>query len=486
MKKNIALLLGLLLITCGSVLSKNLQAHLSYATFYSPEEGPYIETYLSINPKSVRYQQTEDGMYQATVNVTIMFKQNETVAAFEKYELNSPKLSDTTDIKVQFLDQKRFLLKNGEYSFDIILSDKNDDKDPYVITEPIAVNYKSDSISFSDVQLVDKYKKTSEKSVLTKSGYDLIPYPANYFPENKNNLIFYAELYNTAEALGTETPFLLKYYIRNTNNKKILENFVRIRRMESKPVHIVFHDFDISKLPSGNYNLIVEALDKENKTVARRTSFFQRSNPDIKLHASDLANVSTGNTFVSAFKNKDSLIKKINMLTPIATELEKSFIYGDLQGKQLEVLQRYFYTFWSERSKLNPEKKWQDYHMKVKIADKKFGTMVKEGYETDRGRVYLKYGPPNTISESHNDPTAYPYEIWHYYSTEKRRDSKFVFYTHDLVTNAYELVHSNVPGEITNRKWRIVVYGRGQQGENVDDEDIRDIWGQDDDWDIPY
>ena len=123
---NITILLGLLLMTCGSVFSKNLQAHLSYATFYSPEEGPYIETYLSINPKSVRYQQTEDGKYQATVNVTMMFKQNETVAAFEKYELNSPKLSDTTNIKVQFLDQKRFLLQNGEYSFDIILSDKND------------------------------------------------------------------------------------------------------------------------------------------------------------------------------------------------------------------------------------------------------------------------------------------------------------------------------------------------------------------------
>ncbi len=486
MKKNILLLAGILLMTYGSVLSKNLQAHLSYATFYSPEKGPYIETYLSINPESVYYSKTESGNYQATVNITLMFKQNETVAAFEKYELNSPTLSDTNNINVQFLDQKRFLLKNGNYSFDIILSDKHSDQDPYVITEPISINYKSDSISFSDVQYIDKYEKTEEENILTKSGYDLIPYPANYLPDNKTHLIFYSELYNTQKVLGKETPFLLKYYIRNTNNQKILENYVRIRRLESKPIHIIFHDFDISRLPSGNYHLKLEAYNKENKLLASYASFFQRSNPDIKLKSSDLADVAIGNTFASKYTNKDSLIQNIKTLKPIATALEKSFIHGDMQGKDLEVLQRYFYTFWSERSQLNPEQKWKDYLQQTRIADEKFATMVKEGYETDRGRVFLKYGSPNTISESHNDPSAYPYEIWHYYSTDKRRDSKFVFYTRDLVTNAYELVHSNVPGEITNRKWRIVVYGRGQQGENVDDEDIPDIWGQDDDWDIPY
>ncbi|MDZ7774621.1 MAG: hypothetical protein U5L09_02900 [Bacteroidales bacterium] len=71
----------------------------------------------------------------------------------------------------------------------------------------------------------------------------------------------------------------------------------------------------------------------------------------------------------------------------------------------------------------------------------------------------------------------YPHEIWQYYETDRHRDSKFVFYANDIVTNDFQLVHSNVPGEVKNRKWQIVVYGRTTSGSNVDTEEYPDLWG---------
>lgn len=485
MKKLLLLVTGIILTGSLGLQAKNLQAHLSYASFYSMEEGPYIETYLSINPESVNYVKTPDGKFQATVKVTLMFKQGENVAAFDKYELNSPKLNDTSNIQVQFLDQKRFLLGAGDYNFDLVISDKNSSNEPYTVSEPVTIDYNTNKIGFSDIQMVDSYKKSSKETILTKSGYDLVPYPSNYFPGNKENFTFYAELYNTGKVLGQGEPFLLKYYLENINRKNTLENFVRIRRMETSPVHIVFHDFDISGLPSGNYNLKLEVYNKENKLVASKSTFFQRSNPDIKMSAEDLADVNTASTFVNKYNDQQKLANHIRSLEPIATQLEKTFIYGNLMEKEPEVLKKFFYNFWFERNKMQPEKQWTEYKMHADLADKRFGTHVKEGYETDRGRIFLKYGKPNSISRSYNEPHAYPYEIWHYYSLGKQRDGKFVFYTHDLVTNDFELLHSNVRGEIQNRKWQIVV-NRGQAGENVDQENVRDIWGSEDYWDIPY
>lgn len=488
MKKILLLLLGGMMLTGSELVqAKTMQAHLSYASFYSMEEGPYIETYLSINPERVNYIKMPDGKFQATVKVTMMFKQGENVAAFDKYVLNSPKLDDTSKINVQFIDQKRFLLDNGDYNFVLVISDKHSSNEPYTVSEPVTIDYSTDKTGFSDIQLVDNYKKSNKENILTKSGYDLVPYPSNYFPGNKENFTFYAELYNTGKVLGKGEPFLLKYFLENAKSKKTLESFVRIRRMEANPVHIVFHNFDISELPSGNYNITLQVYNKKNQLVASKSTFFQRSNPDIKMSKEDLADISISSTFVDKYQDEKQLEEYIRSLEPIATQLEKTFIHSNLTTKNPEVLKKFFYSFWMERNKMQPEKQWKQYKMRADLADERFGTHVKEGYETDRGRIFLKYGKPNSISRSYNEPQAYPYEIWHYYSVGKQRNGKFVFYTHDIVTNDFELVHSNVQGEIQNRKWQIVVLVRGHGGNNVDQENVRDIWGtQKDYWDIPY
>jgi len=83
---------------------------------------------------------------------------------------------------------------------------------------------------------------------------------------------------------------------------------------------------------------------------------------------------------------------------------------------------------------------------------------MREGYLTDRGRVYLEYGPPNSISESSSSQLAYPYQIWHYYQlTKSQQNKKFVFFNRTGALNEYELIHSNALGEPQNPKWREII-----------------------------
>ena len=486
--KKITTFLAAIMLIVSFANAQGLQAHLSYATFFSEEEGAFVETYISVNPNSIKYEQVDNGKYRGAVQVTLMFKQGEKVTAFDKYLLQSPLVDDTVaNIPERLLDQKRFMLPSGDYDFTIKIADQNTDREPYVASEPVTVNYQEDKIAFSDMQMIDSYKKTSQENILTKNGYDLVPYPADFYPENKKEIMFYSELYNTEEVLSKNGMFLLKYYLQPAYTQQPMENYVRIRRMETRPVNIFFHKFNIEELPSGNYQLVMEVFNKQNELLASKNTFFQRSNPSIQADPLALTDEDVEKSFASSIKDKQVLKDYIKALNPVATASEKQFIYGDLNSHDLSTLQAFLYRFWLQRHPANTENAWQQYKEKIKTVQKEFKTIVKEGYEEDRGEIFLKYGPPNTVARSYNEPNAYPYETWHYYETDRHRDSKFVFYANDIVTNDFQLVHSNVPGEVKNRKWQIVVYGRNTKGSNVDTEGYPDLWGSKQEYyDNPY
>ena len=42
--------------------------------------------------------------------------------------------------------------------------------------------------------------------------------------------------------------------------------------------------------------------------------------------------------------------------------------------------------------------------------------MMKDGYRTDRGRVYLIYGEPDQIDRFPSETNMKPYEVWYYNS----------------------------------------------------------------------
>jgi hypothetical protein len=89
-----------------------------------------------------------------------------------------------------------------------------------------------------------------------------------------------------------------------------------------------------------------------------------------------------------------------------------------------------------------------------------FSTTINKGYLTERGRVFLRYGAPNSISQRHNEPSAYPYEIWYYYKLNAQTKVKFVFYSDDIVTNDFRLLHADLRGEIQNRQWEMILFSR--------------------------
>ncbi len=467
-KRFIKILIIFLLFFSYSSGAKNLNGFLSYATFYSPTDGPYVETYLSIVGNSVNYLKLENGLFQGTIEVTMIFRNDDEIVDFSKYEVLSPEVKDTSNINSSFIDQQRFLLPNGDYNFEIIISDKNETKEPYITTEPIVVNFPSDSISLSDIQLVKSFSKTDKSNILTKSGFDLVPNVYNFYPSSIHEITFYSEVYNADKLFGKDNPFLVSYFIESFNTGAKINFLQKFKRDKASPVKVVFNKFDISRLPTGDYSLVVEVRDRENELYASKKIFFQRSNPNIEFEVSDISDIIVQNTFASRITNKDTLAECIRSLGPISSQFESSFADNLMNDVDLITMQQFFYNFWLTRNETNPEEAWKKYAIEVRKVNQAFSTQIHKGYETDRGRVYLRYGPPNQIADSHHEPSAYPYEIWHYYVLGTQRNKKFVFATQDLVTNNFILIHSDALGELSNYRWQYELNKRDFEPNDLD------------------
>jgi GWxTD domain-containing protein len=486
-KSRIFLVIILISLFAGSGEAKNLWAFLTYSTFNSPE-GPYIETYLTVAGNSVKYIKKDNGKFQATVNILMTFKQGNEIKAFKKYELNSPEIEDTLKNNFEFLDEQRYSVPNGTYDFELQISDKNNEKKPAPFTQSVAVDFPENIPSISGIQLVQSYTKSETSKIITKSGYDLVPYVYNFYPQKDSRLILYCELYNLNKALGEDSKFILSYFIESFENNLKLNDYARIKKETAKSVNVLLSEFSIENLATGNYNLVVEARNQQNEVIASRKLFFQRSNPNAKLSFTEMLSTSATNTFADKITSLDSIREFISCLFPISTGIEKAYVKDVKKSTDLPSLQQYFYGFWVRRDGNNPQRAWLAYRAEVEKANYNFKTPVKKGYQTDRGRIYLEYGPPNVRSQQYSEPASYPYEIWQYYTlNNNQRNRKFVFYSPDMVSSDFFLLHSDAQGEFNNPQWRIDLLNRVTSPQDLNKTETINSWGgfSKDYWELP-
>lgn len=477
------------LVFSNGLIASNVTAYLTYATFTSPAKGPYIETYISVIGNSLKFIKNSNGKFQGAVDISVAFKQNGEIKNAQKYSLSSPETTDTSKGNPNFIDQQRYSIANGTYEMELTISDKNKPKEkPFVTTLAVTINFPDAIMAISTIQLLESYTKSTAPSIITKSGYDLMPYVANYFPENIGRIKFYAEMYQAKKILGDGEKFIVSYYLEAYESKEKLSDYSGFNKQVASDVNILLSEFNIESLPSGNYNLVVEVRDKENKIQALQKCFIQRTNKEATLSFDDIKTITVSTTFVSNYKNIDSMSYYIKSLRPISNSSEIQFSENQLKGKDLELMQQYFYNFWKSRNAVTPEITWLEYYKEVMKVNKEFGTYGLKGFDSDRGRVYLQYGPPDQRSNYTTDPSALPHEIWEYYTLvdkskaltnpdNRQSNKKFVFYNPDLVTNKYELIHSEARGEINNTRWRLLVFKRTTQSSDLDNESVPDNYG---------
>lgn len=450
---------------------KKLQPLFNYAVFQTATGNAYLETYIQIMGPSVRYQPVEGGKYQGSVSVTMTIKRGDSVFYADRILLKSPVISDTTSEAVNFFHQDRISLANGKYELYVAMSDAETPTKIFDIPVPLLIDQNREELSISDINVLDGYQKTTEPNIMTKGGYDLyvnVPYGEYFCPQNVDKLTFYAEIYNVDEALNDAA--LLQYYLESSKTKFMVESSKRVQKLKPKAVQPLLANMPIADLPSGEFNLVLEVYNRANELMTQKKMLFVRENPVAQVELASAAMLDTRGTFVEQYTDIQQLDYYIRSLGPISEPSDLRAGKTVLENQELDEMQRYLLGFWMNEDYYEAEEAWQKYLVEVRAAEEMFGSRQKPGFATERGRVFLRYGRPANVESADFEPSAYPYQIWQYYTAKRSSQSNliFVFVNEAIALDEYILIHSTARGEPYNEQWRARVTRRNNPTSDFD------------------
>ena len=450
----------------GSVIGQNavkLTAYVDQKTYFSPESGSYAELHFQYVGNTIHYKGVEGGL-QANISVSVFIENafGDTVHR-DAYVLESPVMRDS--IIEDFFDLQRVALVPGKYVVNISLQDIVSLADPLIGKVDVQVPNYSGKPALSDIMIAEVAVPTAATPTLfSKSGYDILPRISNFYPAELTNMPFYVEVYNSE--LIIDSIFALRQKIVSTTTNKEMDSYTRYTKLQKDHVVPVLRKLDISKLPSGSYRLELSIVDPKNEQHGTSASYyFERINELEQF--TDVATIVLDPSFQASITD-DSLEYYLGSLIPIARPAEAKNIISTIKAGDKEMARKHIQQFWLQTSGTNASNAWLDYKKQVQLVERLYSSNFQAGYETDRGRVYLQYGPPNSLIVKENSPSEYPYEIWHYYKIKVYSNKRFIFYNPDLVNNGYRLLHSDLIGEQQNLRWQQVLSKRNNPNQNMD------------------
>ena len=455
--KRLSLLVSLLL-TAGQLLA--MRVTFDYRVFHAPEIGPYAEFVTSFDASTFQHRSLDSGYVQANAELMLVLSAGGKIIDARKVLVDGPQIKGLD--RADFLSIERFTVPSGSYSLELEVRDLNAaDGKVEKLSQEIEIAVPTAGIFLSDVELVSAYRPSSEDNAFSKSGYDLIPYVSNYYGTSLNSLIFYAEIYRTDSVFGDGNAFVSSICIVNLKDNSV-EFCKRMKKEKAARVVPMLQTLDITDVPAGQYLLRIEVRNRENVVVAVREREFSRNKIAelIEPEAQTVSPEQVSLSFASQFTVADSLREIILYHLPIAKDVDRDIIDRQIPKADLTTMQGFLYTFWWKRNPENPEAAFREYEKNIRIVKDNFETRIKRGWQTDRGRVYLQYGKPNTRIVRHNEVDYWPFEIWHYYETDNNlHNRRFLFYDTTLMGDL-ELLHSDVPGEVKNFNWKDMVRSR--------------------------
>ncbi|MBQ9637967.1 MAG: GWxTD domain-containing protein [Bacteroidales bacterium] len=474
---------------------KHLTAMFDYATFCLEGHKPYLETYLNFDAWNLHFAASADGQYRAHVEVVYMVSHGDSTVHLKKYILNSPAIGDTTQTAFNFMDVQRVAVANGTYTVSLQLRDTLSNDAPVVMTQNVQVDYDRVKLQLSSIQLMSRVEPTTSDNILSRYGYDMEPYVNDFLPEQVKTLHCYYEIYNVNHLVFRQ-KFLTVAYIEERESGQRVDNLSQSAVQQGSSIVPVVTSFDISQLPSGNYNLVVEVRNKKNELLISGRVPFQRSNPSVAT-----ASPSTvGFSFAALITDENQLNDYLRALYPIASsaENEQAMALSRQIGK-LKEKQTFLYTFWTARSPLNAEQKWNEYRKRIDYVIARFGYPRTPGYNTDRGRVYLQYGAPDYVRDEKNFVSALrlgsgtasqqavsgeisnslghihylPYQLWRYNQLPGDDPTRVFIFWDQFRSGYYTLLNSNAKGEQIDPYWE-----RRLSQLQLSDEDVGEVGEQ--------
>ncbi len=346
-----------------------------------------VDVYVQIPYDALQFVKKND-MYVSKYEVTVNFLTDDNASVSEKVwteEVRVP-LFDFTESKKAFsLTQRSVNVTPGVYTLRSQVRDNESKKVSHTIRKIIVGNYAKQTISLSDIMLVNRIASDGEKR-------SIAPNVSGNIGENNSSFSVFFEVYSNRPSDSLE----MSYTIVDNKGKQLL-NRSQAYRAHGNRSQIIMR-FDSTKYSTGSYMLSVEGrslLDGGDEIPALKQKTFVVRWGNMPISISDL----------------DLAIKQMRY---IAKENEYETVNEAKTDAERRVL---FDEFWKKRDP-NPNTKrneyMEEYYSRVEYANEHF-SHYQAGWKTDMGMVFILFGSPNNVERHPFDIDSKPYEVWAYY-----------------------------------------------------------------------
>ncbi len=382
-------------------------------TLFPPRFSFFIVNYPMVNSDSsvsvlysrIRYDDvvfvhTDSGFsahYQFSIDV---FSDKElTDVDYSKIinrQITVPTYAMTNSVSAYDTVRDQLALKPGKYYIILKLYDYNTDHTSSREIVHMFKDFTQSPLAISDVLLYD--------------NQDTSGIPIDILKDRKDTLL--ADFYVTMK--DAPGRFALHAVAKSVESPTSIDTTIEIR--QAGRVQMYKLPIETEALAPGTYELRLSV--KKDMDESHSEAIFKIPRSSIPMNTAELD-------------------QEILPLMYITTGAE----IATLKKGSFEQRRERFLDFWLRRADGNEQKATAmraEFYRRVDYANQHLSGGMGQGWESDRGRIYILYGPPDQVETHDEDFTTPPYQIWYYYSLKL----EFVFLD-EFGTGDYRLVQSS-------------------------------------------
>ncbi len=448
------ILFTLIIVFTGSLWAQLgfIPLAVDHAIYRAPSGHVYAEIYLSFYQNNLNYI-SKEGHYEAQYLAVAEILQGDSVINRGVKNMVS-KVDSIRQISSsrQFLNTFAFELMEGSYQAKVVVRDVNSNNTGEYMLDFDAREFPQDSLTVSDIQLASSISQDQTKSEFYKNSLTVVPNPGGIYNVALPVVYYYAEAYNLAPMPQTAGEYSVACTITDQGGN-VIKTYPAKSHKKPGTSAVLMGGYNVVTLPAATYflNLTVEDQQTSQEVhVSKRFTVIKQGKRQQTVPDSLIAGKSQ-RVDISQYSHlsEEEMDKEFEATRYFAKNTEKE-IYKtlDKEGKRT-----FLTNFWKRYDPMpnTDENEFKlDYIERLNYANANFGTMHKEGWKTDRGRVLLTYGRPDEIERHYMDIGMNPYEIWQYHNLEG--GAIFVFGDRTGF-GEFELLHSTYSRELYQPDW---------------------------------
>ncbi len=344
-----------------------------------------LDIFAAISYEQLSFVKEQDA-FQASYEMTVTVYDSARALVLEKLwtrNVKAASFDQSVSASSYSIETVSMHVRPGQYLIVVIARDLETRVSRRVNKQIRISDYDKEGLHLSDIMLLSRFAETGGKRTITPSISQNLGLVSGEFH------VFF-EAYNAESAEG------MKFVTSVLNEKKqpVIKRDTTLKLKAGK--NHIFLRVDHSSLPIGDYNLYIQAYVVGAETAA----------------------ASTNRSFVIRWSGMPASLRDldqaIDQLVYIAKDKELSHIK---EAETPEEKQKRFLEFWKKRDP-NPNtprnEKMEEHYARVEYSNRHFKHYI-EGWRTDMGMVYIRFGPPSNIDRHPFDIDSKPYEVWSYY-----------------------------------------------------------------------